>query len=418
MNGRKARTRLLRSVAKPAYAWGACGAVCALIVGAFFAGAAIAKPGENTQETAEPRPVTAQVERRVVQPGVQLAGKKVEAAALDLKLSNDTVLGAALVGGDAAANTEKAPPVDAAEKAAPAPGSHPDRNIVTRTVAAAGNVLAPGDLLAEVSGVPVIAAPTNTPLYRDFAVGISGEDVRALQRMIADLGYPVDVDGICDADTMNAVAYWYAQFGYTLPGGEGSATLPWRQLLPLPSGVLTVVRPSAVGTVLAAEVGLAKVRRGSAVVEATVDAVQAEKFQPASDVYVRTAGKSIKSRVVSLGPLETNEDSGASGHKLTVALPDELVSASTPLVIATEPAGDLALALPLIAIDEDDRGHFVTLADANGEAPQKAQRSEKGQKHQKETVVRVDIEVLAVSGGWAALSETPQLVEGTAVRVR
>ncbi|RGE18036.1 hypothetical protein [Leucobacter sp. wl10] len=404
----------LKRIARPVYVLGALILVAAMVVVAFLAGTQIQSPqATNTAEETTALPVTAQVEMRVVQEGLQVPGKITAPETLDLKLAGEGSLGVVATTEEApdpeGAGGEKQKGSEATEAAAP---SGSDRNVISRMVAAEGNRLAAGDLLAEVSGRPVIAAPSGTPLYRDFVLGITGEDVLAVQQMLAGLGYVVDVDGILDADTMDTITYWYSQLGYELPkSGAGKRGLPWKELLPLPSGSLTVTTTGGSGTVLGGDTALMKVRRGDPVVEATVDAVQVGEFRDAKTVYVLFEGKSLEAEVLAIGDLKTDDDTGVSGHTVTVACPPDLAERSgevTSVSIATAKPEEASFAVPVAAIDEDGQSQFVRLQPADTEAADSEERSAE----------RVDIEVLAVSGGWAAIAENDKLPEGAEIRVQ
>ena len=61
------------------------------------------------------------------------------------------------------------------------------------------------------SGCPVFVLQGRVPAYRDLVPGISGEDVRQLEKALARLGFsPGPVDGVDDQQTGAAVAKWYA----------------------------------------------------------------------------------------------------------------------------------------------------------------------------------------------------------------
>lgn len=68
--------------------------------------------------------------------------------------------------------------------------------------------------LVGINGKPVYGIPSSYPLYRNLAEGDEGQDVRALQRALADAGYdPGDVDGDFGSSTTNALADWQADQG-------------------------------------------------------------------------------------------------------------------------------------------------------------------------------------------------------------
>lgn len=92
------------------------------------------------------------------------------------------------------------------------------RTIVTAVSAQAGSVLRPGQMLAEVSGRPLLALALPFDLYRDLAPGDSGPDVRALQQALADAGLSAgSIDGTFGPRTSTALRALYAQNGVTAP---------------------------------------------------------------------------------------------------------------------------------------------------------------------------------------------------------
>ena len=68
-----------------------------------------------------------------------------------------------------------------------------------------------GSVLLVASGRPVFVLQGTVPAYRDLAPGVSGEDVRQLERALLRLGFnPGPVDGVYDRQTADAVAHWYS----------------------------------------------------------------------------------------------------------------------------------------------------------------------------------------------------------------
>ncbi|WP_066466258.1 peptidoglycan-binding protein [Sanguibacter suarezii] len=99
------------------------------------------------------------------------------------------------------------------------------RTIVTGVIAGPGSVLRPGQVLAEVSGRPLIALNLPFDLYRDLAPGDSGPDVRALQQALIDTGVLTGpVDGQFGARTSAAIRALYAQNSVTAPQASPEKT--------------------------------------------------------------------------------------------------------------------------------------------------------------------------------------------------
>lgn len=98
--------------------------------------------------------------------------------------------------------------------------------VVTRVVKHQGDAVAPGEVLIEVSGRPVIALPGSVPAYRDLRPGDTGADIAELQAALKSLGYnDSDPAGTFGAGTKNAVSKLYQRLGYSVPttGGPGDA---------------------------------------------------------------------------------------------------------------------------------------------------------------------------------------------------
>ena len=72
-----------------------------------------------------------------------------------------------------------------------------------------------GDVMLTASGRPVFILQGETPAFRDFVTGLSGNDVRQLEAALKRLGFdPGQVDGTYDEQTSAAVAEWYTSDGW------------------------------------------------------------------------------------------------------------------------------------------------------------------------------------------------------------
>jgi peptidoglycan hydrolase-like protein with peptidoglycan-binding domain len=158
--------------------------------------------------------------------------------------------------------------------------------VVTALPVKRGGQVSEGKVVMEVSGRPVIVLVGRLPSYRDILPGVSGPDVRQLQRALTRLGLlrqAAGPNGVFDARTRAAVAGLYRARGYPAPGptaapdprattGQGSRTgdaqgpktddvmVPRRELLTVPQ------LPAGLGTVKT-RVG-ASVKAGDVVIEA------------------------------------------------------------------------------------------------------------------------------------------------------
>ncbi|WP_063744806.1 peptidoglycan-binding protein [Embleya scabrispora] len=176
--------------------------VIALILtcGGLLAARFVKSPGEKAAEAKAPAPsvISAVVERRVLTDTVVLRGTVT---------AGQTVVVApqvSLAGGKDGAGATKP--------------------VVTGVRVKAGDVLAAGQVLLEVSGRPVFVLPGDLPVYRDLRPGGEGRDVEQLQVALVRLGYKVGADkaGTYGAGTKAAVAAFYRATGYDAPtaGGE------------------------------------------------------------------------------------------------------------------------------------------------------------------------------------------------------
>ncbi|MFE7588675.1 peptidoglycan-binding protein [Kitasatospora sp. NPDC057512] len=135
-------------------------------------------------------------------------------------LSNTTVLRGVFTAGQSF-------PVQPGAVSASAGGPGGGNPIVTALKVGSGDAVDSGQVLAEVSGRPVIALPGSTPAYRDMAPGESGGDIGQLQDVLRDMGYYPGGDdkGYFGAATKAAVARLYQKLGYpAATTGDQTAT--------------------------------------------------------------------------------------------------------------------------------------------------------------------------------------------------
>ncbi|GAA5005278.1 peptidoglycan-binding protein [Kitasatospora paranensis] len=93
------------------------------------------------------------------------------------------------------------------------------RLYVSRLSVAAGDPVANGQQLAEVSGQPLFVLAGAVPAYRDIRPGTSGPDVTQLQTALAALGHDrgSDAEGTYGPGTARAVTAFYRALGYPAP---------------------------------------------------------------------------------------------------------------------------------------------------------------------------------------------------------
>ncbi|MFG2880469.1 peptidoglycan-binding protein [Streptomyces sp. NPDC048337] len=177
---------------------GVVGGAVLMAVGGLLATAVVKSPAQVAAETGPPAqgPLTAEVERRVLAQKVVMRGTVVADQSVDV---------------------------------APQPrgGEGAGTPVVTKLPLKAGDAVAAGQLLAEVSGRPVFTLKGTLPVYRDLKPGATGDDVAQLQQALRELGHGTGSDrsGFFGPGTKAALAARYRAIGYDpLPavadGGE------------------------------------------------------------------------------------------------------------------------------------------------------------------------------------------------------
>lgn len=90
----------------------------------------------------------------------------------------------------------------------------PNASLVT-TLPMLGADVGEGDVMLTTSGRPVFLLEGANPAFRDMGPGVSGADVRQLEKALVRLGFnPGRVDGRFDRRTEGAVAAWYRDAGF------------------------------------------------------------------------------------------------------------------------------------------------------------------------------------------------------------
>jgi hypothetical protein len=87
--------------------------------------------------------------------------------------------------------------------------------ILTKLPPSIGSKVSNGEVIAEVSGRPIIVLLGSVPVFRQMEGGTKGVDIRQLQSALRTLGYPVLVSGEFDAVTKDAVKRLYRKHGYS-----------------------------------------------------------------------------------------------------------------------------------------------------------------------------------------------------------
>lgn len=360
-------------------------AVIVLLAASFVAGAVLIGPATVLEQNADQRvaPVVL-VERRVVAPELRLTATIVDGASYIIAPNQETEGAIAAV-----VSASGVPP---------------------------GSILGFGAIAAEISGRPLITVPASMPIYRDLSLGMSGNDVTALQSMLVQIGYDyVTVSGTLDWRTLQAMRELYGNGGYDLPSVDGEDGIAARELTRIPGDQGVVTQMAEVGTPLDEEHPLATVQISPRVLVAIASLPQADRLTVGQTVIVSAGGLDpVESTVTVIGEFSRDEATGASGKPITVALPDSLsaVEDGLPITVGAGPVTTESLALPLIAVQQDATGAFVESYPTSEE--RKAEESASSeQRDALRAERRVDITVVAQAEGWVAIEETKALPVGT-----
>jgi peptidoglycan hydrolase-like protein with peptidoglycan-binding domain len=158
--------------------------ILGLVGGAWWLGSRVQSPAARAARAEAPLPslVTARVEQRVLAETLVTRGDVRPSGASQVVWSGSNAAGAPLV---------------------------------TGVPVKVGGTVLEGQVVAEVSGRPVLVIAGSVPVYRDLRPGSSGKDVAQLQAALARLGFSgMESDGMYGPGTKAAVAAWYQQVGF------------------------------------------------------------------------------------------------------------------------------------------------------------------------------------------------------------
>lgn len=234
----------------------------------------------------------------------------------------------------------------------------------------AGDELAPGDLIAEINGQPVIAADGKVPLWRELSGSVDdGADVLQVEQMLADLGYAAEHDVTVDEDwtsaTTAAVKAFQEDHGQDDDGVIGLGELVF---------IDGTVRVADVGGVVGQQSGDAGIEVTSVtpVISVDLDADDAGLLEAGDTVTIELSdGSEVPGTVTNVGEAETDEQ-GSTTIPVEVSIDDPSIAAGlstgTPvdvLVGVTEAEGVLTVPVEaLLALA--DGGYALEVRDAAG----------------------------------------------------
>jgi len=347
---------------------------------AYWAGISSAAGAETPQATQQTVPVSAAVERRAVTKQVILSGKVVAGAQSAIKAT---------------------------------PGVGIARLVVTSSAKSAGDELVPGQLVAVVSGRPLLILPSGVPLYRDISPGQSGPDVKGLQEALNAFGFPVAATGTFDAGTQEGLSSWYRAAGSKAPttaadgnGGEAPSTagvmFRWQEFVQIPGDAGKIASIAQPGTVLGEDGVVASVTIAPDTIVARADVLQAESFPVGAPVTVHAGSAVLDTKVSGISAFIPGapDSSDIPGKDITLPLAPGtagLGAGQTVTVTATTEA-PTSLAVPLIAIRQESGTAFVDVETGSD-------------------IRRVAVTVTGQADGWAAIADVSEVAVGDHVRL-
>ncbi|MCL2735772.1 MAG: peptidoglycan-binding protein [Propionibacteriaceae bacterium] len=249
--------------------------------------------------------------------------------------------------------------------------------IVTRLSVRAGDPVAEGQILAEVSGRPLFAMAGAVPAYRSLMPGDKGADVEQLQRAMQRLGFlSAATWGTYDQATKTAVSSLFKQAGYPAPDGMELGTVVFVPTLPARVGAVAVHVGDHVDST-----PLMTVLSGPPLVTATIPAgqlsgIEAGQAVAISDEANRRTGAGTVDSVGEFTAQQVDANgvpvSGSvPGYPVVVSVLDGVdatwVGASVALTITMACTTDAVLTVPLAAVQSDeDGGWYVAVLDSAG----------------------------------------------------
>jgi hypothetical protein len=231
-----------------------------------------------------------------------------------------------------------------------------------------GDVIEPGDVVAEVDGLPLIALEGAFPLWRTLGPGVEdGKDVLQLEYVLASLGYAQEYDVTVDDDWTSATTEAVEAFQDD-HGQDDDGEIELGELVFI-DGPVQVAEVTGVLGQPASEAGIAVTSTDQSV-HVDLDTSDADLLAVGDRVAVELpTGREVTGRVTAIGSAQTDESSGTSTLPVTVTLSDApQLADGTPVDVDVEiAAAENVLAVPaeaLLALAEG--GYAVEVAGSAG----------------------------------------------------
>jgi Putative peptidoglycan binding domain len=231
-----------------------------------------------------------------------------------------------------------------------------------------GEEIEPGDVVAEVDGLPIIALSGAFPLWRTLGSGVEdGKDVLQVEYVLASLGYAEEYDVTVDEDwtsaTTDAVEAFQADHGQD---DDGEIDLGELVFIDGPQLVADVTGAAGQS---ASEAGISVTSTEQSVL-IDLDTADADLIAVGDEVEVELpTGATATATVATIGAAQTDETTGASSLPVALTLTDAPPLADgTPVDVHVEIAAATGvLAVPVEAVLAlAEGGYAVEVVDAAG----------------------------------------------------
>lgn len=264
--------------------------------------------------------------------------------------------------------------------------------VVVRQGTKPGETVSAGSLLAVLSGLPYFALPGPLPLYRDLTWGDTGDDVVRLQAALSAAGLEPGSSGRVDRQTFWAVSALFERSGFDF---SCCSTIPYQQLVPVGALPAEVVSAAVVGSVLSDKNPVVQLRDGEPFASFTADAVAASTLTLGQELTANIGGEAVTMTVESIGEFVAPTSSTPGGREVRMrpAADSEVeLTVGDQVTLFGPGTNEETLAVPLIAIRQDNGGNYVQIEVVEGGKPK---------------LERVDVEVIRHGGGWASIEGGP-----------
>lgn len=247
---------------------------------------------------------------------------------------------------------------------------------VVTSMPKAGSTVDEGEVLLTISGRPVFLLQGTLPSFRDLGPGISGSDVRQLERALKRIGLdPGRIDGLYDAETASAVASLYARHRFqpvvatetqlaAARPREAEMVEGWRAgsgvQVPSDEVVFVPAAPLRISELLAT-VGerptgaLVTVTDSDVVIDGLLPVEQADRVEEGAEVVIDESALGINASGVVSSVAGRPGTDGADGFHVSFEVavkdpPPSLIGASVRLTVPIKSTKEAELTVPLSAV--------------------------------------------------------------------